>query len=292
MKIRTGLGLYPRAIRLANGFFDFFRLPLLAGPQITNYKAGERTRCTPRERIVSLTRLLRPQRAVGESKVRLGRDGDGGYISLDTGTRVTHALSLGIEQDDSWDIDCANRGIRVYQYDYSIDQAPHQHELTEFHKKKIGPRKTESEETIASILEAHALTEDASVLLKVDIEGSEWDVFDATPVEALKKFDQIIGEFHYFGAISDAAWYERARRVLEKLNAVFGVVHVHGNNHGPFVFPANVPIPHVLEITFANRERYRLEDSDETFPTGIDMPNRPDWPDLYLGDFRFKGLHE
>lgn len=292
MKIRTGLGLYPRVMRLANNFFDSFGLPFLAGSEVINYKASERVRNTPRERVVTLTRLLAPKKAVGESKVRLGRTGDGGYVSLDTGTRVRYALSFGIEGDDSWDIDCANRGIRVYQYDNSIDQSPHQHALTEFYKKNIGPKKTEHEESIASVLEAHSLTEDSSVILKVDIEGSEWKVFDATPVEALKKFDQIVCEFHYFGAIIDDEWYERARRVLEKLNTVFAVVHVHANNHGNFIFPAGVPIPHVLEVTFANRGQYRLEESTETFPTELDSPNKPGWPDLYLGDFHFAGLHE
>lgn len=292
MKIRTGMGLYPRAVRLANGFFDSLGLPLLAGPEVTNYKAGQRTRNVPRAKIAALAHLLTPQRAVGESKVRLGNAGDGGYVSLDTGDRIRYALSLGVENDDSWDMDCVNRGMRVYQYDYSIDRAPHQHELAEFHKKRIGPAKTDDEESITSILEAYSLTEDSSVILKIDIEGSEWDVFDATPIEALKKFDQIICEFHYFGAITDDAWYGRARRVLEKLNTAFGVVHVHANNHGPWVFPANVPFPHVLEVTYANRGQYQLEDSNEIFPTELDMPNRSDWPDLFLGDFRFTGLHE
>jgi hypothetical protein len=128
------------------------------------------------------------------------------------------------------------------------------------------------------------------VLLKIDIEGSEWEVFDATPVEAFKKFDQIVCEFHYFGAIIEDSWYERAQRVLKKLDSVFGVVHVHANNHGPWIFPANVPFPHVLEVTFANRAQYRLEDSTEIFPTEFDSPNKPDWPDLFLGDFHFRGL--
>jgi Methyltransferase FkbM domain len=292
MKIRTGLGLYPRAMRLANNLFDYFGLPLLAGTEVINYKIAQSLSAVPHERVVVLTQLLTPKKAVGQSKVRLGRTGDGGYISLDTGTRIRYALSFGIEGDDSWDIDCANRGIQVYQYDYSIDQAPHQHTLTEFYKKKIGPKKTEDEESIASVLEAHSLTKDASVILKIDIEGSEWKVFDATPVEALKKFDQIVCEFHYFASIIDDEWYECARRVLEKLNTAFAVVHVHANNYGSFIFPAGVPFPRVLEVTFANREQYRIEESAETFPTELDSPNRSDWPDLYLGDFHFRGLHE
>ncbi len=292
MKIKTGLGLYPRAMRLANGFFDYCKLPFLAGSEVTNYKAGERLRYVPRAKIASLAHLLTPKKAVGESKIRLGSQGDGGYVSIDTGTRIKHAFSLGIENDDTWDIDCANRGIRVYQYDYSIDKAPHEHTLTEFHKKKIGVKKTESEETLSSILEAYSLDQDSSVILKIDIEGSEWEVFDTTPLEVLKKFDQIVCEFHYFGAIGNDAWFERAYRVLKKLDKLFGVIHVHANNHGPWIFPANVPFPHVLEVTYANRGHYQLVDTEEIFPTELDMPNRSDWPDLFLGDFRFNGLHE
>ena len=65
------------------------------------------------------------------------------------------------------------------------------------------------------------------------------------------------------------------------------MIHVHGNNFMPLIAVGNVPFPEVLEVTFANRNRYDFEDSDEIFPTRLDQPNWPGGADLYLGQFKF-----
>jgi FkbM family methyltransferase len=48
-----------------------------------------------------------------------------------------------------------------------------------------------------------------------------------------------------------------------------------------------VPIPCVLEVTFANRALYEFQDSKEVFPTELDAPCNRNQPDLFLGAFRF-----
>jgi hypothetical protein len=79
--------------------------------------------------------------------------------------------------------------------------------------------------------------------------------------------------------------YHQALRVFKKLTKNFGVVHVHANNgHGVNII-ANVMVPHVLEITFVNRQRYRIGVTDEIFPGPLDAPNEPWLPDVHLGRF-------
>lgn len=51
---------------------------------------------------------------------------------------------------------------------------------------------------------------------------------------------------------------------------------------------SNVSFPEGLEVSFANRNRYKLEISDEIFPTSLDQPNNPLLPDIFLGTFRYK----
>jgi hypothetical protein len=126
------------------------------------------------------------------------------------------------------------------------------------------------------------------LILKIDIEGSEWDVFDAASEAELGRFSQIIGEFHDFDKVLDRRWCERAQRVLAKLRAQFDVVHVHGNNYGTYEVIANVPIPSVFELSFANRSMYRSVETDEVFPTALDQPNHPDRTDIFLGMMRFR----
>jgi len=47
------------------------------------------------------------------------------------------AYSLGINDDVSWDLDIAMRGIPVYQYDHTIAELPAEHELFNWKKLKI-----------------------------------------------------------------------------------------------------------------------------------------------------------
>jgi len=71
------------------------------------------------------------------------------------------------------------------------------------------------------------------------------------------------------------------------LSNAYAVVHVHANNYAGFSNVANVIVPNVLEITFANRSIYSFSETDEIFPGPLDIPNDPRHPDMHLGTFRF-----
>jgi hypothetical protein len=154
-----------------------------------------------------------------------------------------------------------------------------------FERKRIAAQGAPGCETINDLAERHGRPRSASLILKIDIEHDEWPVFDATTESALSAFSQIVGEFHGFGSMIDSSWSDRARRVFEKLTGQFGVVHVHANNHCGLNSVANIPVPEVLEITFANRRRYKLANTDEIFPGPLDAPNYPYLPDIHLGKF-------
>ena len=119
------------------------------------------------------------------------------------------------------------------------------------------------------------------------VEGAEWDVFDHASADTLGRFKQVICEFHGLTQLRDSRWSERAERVLLKLSSTHPPVHVHGNNFGAFNVVEGVPIPDVLEVTYARRSAYSFEPSKECFPTELDRPNCPDLADIYLGGFKF-----
>jgi hypothetical protein len=245
-----------------------------------------------RERIMKLGSLLAPQQAVGKSKVRLGSKYDGGYICLDDFCGIATAFSLGIGKSDEWEIAVAERGIVVHQFDHSIDSPPHVHPNCHFHRKRIVPRHdgTSAVETIAHLVEQNARGGDSSLILKIDIENDEWQVFAETTRGHLARFSQIICEFHFFSAVTEDVWYQRALHVLEKLNRDFAVVHVHGNNVAPWANVGSVPFPELLEVTYASRKRYKFEPSQEVFPTCLDAPNDATTPDMFLGRFVFQSV--
>ena len=63
-----------------------------------------------------------PRKRLDSTKIRLGRNFDGGYVLLDDFADVGAALSLGINDDASWDLDIAQRNIPVQQFDHTIDR--------------------------------------------------------------------------------------------------------------------------------------------------------------------------
>lgn len=237
-----------------------------------------------KRRIISLTELMVPCKANGFGKVRLGNKHDGGYVCLDDFDGIEAALSLGISDDVSWDIEVADKSIPIYQYDHSVEGPPLSHPGFRFHKNKIGASK-EDGETIVAIAEEKRLVKPASVILKIDIEHAEWDVLDSTTDETLSLFSQITGEFHGFDEVLDDKWFACAMRIFTKLNKQFRLVHVHGNNCATQIVLGNMLFPRSLELTFANRSRYDLTPSNEAFPGILDNPNNPARPDCGLGRF-------
>jgi hypothetical protein len=240
------------------------------------------------ETFLEFLSLFTPRRAIGARKVRVGRPNDGGYVLLDDMTGVACALSFGIHDDCSWDLEIADRGIAVYQFDPSIEAPPVPHSRFHFFKKRISADQADDSESLDGALAM--LPSGGPVVLKLDIEGSEWEMFEAASVDGLRRISQIVCEFHNFSKIADARWRRRATAAMMKLKSVFEVVHIHGNNYGPMLLVANVPFPEYAEVTLANRALWRFDDLKEVFPALIDQPNRAGHPDLFLGTLTFRNL--
>jgi hypothetical protein len=235
--------------------------------------------------------MFNPQKVVGHSKVRVGSEGDGGYVMLDDFAEIDLALSFGVDINADWDLDIATRGVSVQQYDHSVPQAPIDHPKITFFKQMIAAGdQIEGAISIDTILRQANIEKDNSVILKMDIESSEWPVLEACTADVLKHFSQVLVEFHDIDRAVDAYWMRRATAVMKNLDEMFGVYHVHANNWSPMAVIGNVYFPSTIEVSFANRRRYQFEPSNEIFPTALDRPNNPLRPDIYLGTFRYEPL--
>jgi hypothetical protein len=237
--------------------------------------------------VIEFLRLMEPKQVVGFRKHRVGSPGDGGYVQIEDLSDVSCALSFGISDDDSWDLAMAEAELPVEQFDHTIERAPSSHPRLRFHRKRIGVDAADGCATLPDLVKLHSRRATPDVILKIDIEGCEWDVFDHADEATLSKLAQIICELHGLSRLNNARFRARAMRVFEKMNRHFAVVHVHGNNYRRICNVANVCLPEVLEITLANRGRYDFVESPETFPTPLDAPCCPHFADVALGSFRF-----
>jgi len=238
-----------------------------------------------RSRVQEITNLIKPKSVTNASKVRVGNTSDGGYVCLNNFDNVTAAVSLGIKDDVTWDLDIAKRGIHVYQYDYTIDELPETHPNFHFYKLKVSAVDGNGEISLNSILRTNDISQSKSVFLKMDIEGCEWDALLTVSDETLNSFSQIVCELHDFNLIINDEFYHKVIKALNKLRSKFEVFHIHGNNCAPLLLCTDIgTIPQVLEIGFANKEIFTFIDSNEVYPTNLDSPCSPNLSD-YRIDF-------
>jgi hypothetical protein len=132
--------------------------------------------------------------------------------------------------------------------------------------------------TLADLLgEVRAATPDGRVLVKMDIEGAEYDVLAASRGLWTHVAGLII-EFHAL----DRHWADFERE-MAALAQDFVIAHVHGNNNDGCIPGSRVPL--TLELTLVHRMLVEsdLPPAPGPFPlAGLDQPCKPRHPDLPL----------
>ena len=197
------------------------------------------------------------------------------------------SYSFGISNDVSWDLDMAQRGYEVFMYDMTIDGLPQNNEHFHFFKEGIaGSRISEkSLDTLAHFVERNGHNNQEHMILKMDVEGAEWGFINEVSVDLLKRFDQIVFEFHNMIDPKNFTNSAFILNLIRKLNATHTPVHLHGNNCGSFLYIENLGVfPNALELTYANNNSYDFyEDENVLLPINLDTPNNPRFSDIKLG---------
>lgn len=242
-------------------------------------------------RCAEIISWLAPMDVDGGTFVRVGQRNDGGYVMFDALQKETvdAAYGFGISQDWSWDEAIADRGIDVYMFDHTIEELPKGHPRCHaFGVGVTGHQKGPALRTLRELLAEHGHTESRRLIMKMDIEGCEWDVFDQAASEVIGQFSQIVVEFHRLTtAIHDEDTMIRMTRVFKKLNQTHQCVHVHANTTRVPLWVGPLVLPDILETTYVRRSDVagRLTGKRRQFPSEIDLATMADWPDVYLGTF-------
>lgn len=200
------------------------------------------------------------------------------------------AISLGVSDSSPWDLEMAQRGFKVIEYDGSIEKCPYNHENIVFHKKFIGNANAENTVTLASILKDNHLDENKPNILQCDIENCEWDMLENMDISVLSQyFSQVIFEFHGCNP-EEQDGVEKRINVLKKLNEYFLPIHTHLNNHGKIFYSKGLFFSTTLEVSYLRKNEfastqnlnYRKECGNLQ---GLDFPTWPSNPEIPL---RFK----
>ena len=142
-----------------------------------------------------------------------------------------------------------------------------------FYKKKIiFQLKKNNESDIDKVFSR--VSSEKKILLKCDIEGSEYDIIEQIS-KYVDRIEMLIFEFHFIDQ-KELLFIKS----IKKLQNNFEIVHVHGNNHDELL-PTGLPI--TIEMTLINKKNIKnnIKEFVSNFPVeGLDKPNNPFKKDL------------
>lgn len=206
--------------------------------------------------------------------MRVGGTGDGSYIIARQDFTDCLLLSGGISDNNDFEFELGNLGVRCVQFDGSIIDPPKKSQNLVFHSKYLG--RTNDQVNLGemnALGEGHFDQVFSSKILKLDIEGAEWSLLEN---EDLRQFDQIVLELH---GLSDIFSKNKSRAIMYLVNHLiehFFLVYVNGNNCCGFINIGGSAIPNVIEVTFVNRNCFvSLGESSEFSQPIANIPNLP-----------------
>jgi hypothetical protein len=229
----------------------------------------------PRTPLTALPDLLKALRPLdpGIELVRIGPNGDGGYLVPNDLEGIAHAFSPGVSTESGFEAELAERGMQVFLADYSVAGPAVPHSAFVFDKRYVGCVTDERYMTLDHWHATKLGADGSDLLLQMDIEGAEYETLLAASPSLLGKFRIMVIEFHWLPQLWNEPFFAVAARVFHKLLATHAVVHIHPNNCCGSVKSAGVEIPRIAEFTLLRRDRLRGTGFRTTFPHPLDRPN-------------------
>src|SRR5262245_13293824 len=220
---------------------------------------------------------IQPVRIPNCDLQRFGEPHDGGYpLCANLLGDVKVGYSYGISGYDGWGCDVSRRlRIRVHQYDcFDLREPSCPGGQTMFHGECIATaRAIQDGRPFDTLASQFARNGDAAVplVMKIDVEGAEWDAFLLAPDSALSQIEQLDVEFHHVG---DPKYVETIRR----LKTFFHIAHVHYNNFS--CDGSLAPFPSwAFEVLLVNKRLAMSDGSPAPPASGVDAPNNGSAPD-------------
>jgi hypothetical protein len=250
-----------------------------------------------------------------ENLARVGRNADGGYVVDEDVVKNCNVLvSFGLGTDWSFELSYIkkNPNVEIHVYDNTVSSHPYikqvakylkrfitfranlldlkariknlldylnffrLKQITFFNEKISFPAKNNTEADMNRVFSR--LPKDKKIVLKCDIEGSEFEIIKQIN-DYSDKIDMLIFEFHSLD-INEKIFLDS----IDLFKKNFHIVHLHGNNHCE---KSLTGLPIILEMTFISK-RFKKNASNYVtdFPIkNLDYPNNPYKSDLF---FSFK----
>lgn len=231
-------------------------------------------------------KLLRPDRFNSKLFIRVGPKSDGGYVIFNDLISIKQVISIGVAKDTGFEdhLNELNPKIRFELFDHTDKPVRELSNNFYFHSLGLESSTGVNTLTLNDILDNYVKFP-KNLLIKIDIEGSEYRTLNPENIEKLNDVLQIIIEFHELGP-ERLKSYE-FKEIMTSLRRHFFIAHIHGNNNAPWINLFGAIIPETLEITFINKSYAQFEQQDIViFPRDSDFPCKAG-NEMLLGAFIF-----
>lgn len=208
---------------------------------------------------------------------RFGSIFDGGYIYVNDFNKNDFVISCGIENNVDFELEVLQECFALNTYDNSIEDVPNFLKLdgVSFFKKTIG-----SDYNLEKMIED--TNHDGDLILKMDIEGGEWEVLKASESNQWERFRQVQIEFHNLLSIyKDPLIMSQHTQYLSKILKTHYISFVHVNNYGKTEVVNNFLEADVVEVLFLRKSDYKTNTSYQKL-LDLTWPNYPYKPDMYI----------
>ena len=221
--------------------------------------------------------------------IRLGPNNDGGYLVPNDLIGIEVCFSPGVADSSGFEKDCADLGMKVFLADRSVEGPAEAHDLFHFTKKFIGIISNDEFITLDDWVTSSLPEQNSDLLLQIDIEGGEYEVFLSASEALMQRFRIIVAEFHYLDRLWDRDFFERSKQVFDRILQTHTCVHIHPNNYCHPIRKDEPVIPPVMEFTFLRSDRINNFSYQRVFPNPLDCENFNTYPPLVLPKCWYSG---
>ena len=187
--------------------------------------------------------------------IRVGPDGDGGYLLPDILKNISYCFSAGVGEISKFEKHLSrNFKIKSFMADASVNSPPEYDDNFIFIKKYLGSKTYGEYISLSDWLKESIGNDQKQKILQMDIEGSEYEVLTYESAETLSKFSLILVEFHGLQNLYNRNFLKMISAIFQKIYMNFSICHVHPNNASGFYGLNNIKIPSCLEVTFVRND--------------------------------------
>jgi len=238
------------------------------------------------ERIDLIRQLISPKRFPSKWTKRMGDSPDGGYYVpiLNKNSFVT--ISCGAGTDISFDSDMSKYGP-VFLYDGTVDSPLLNSDNIFFFNKNISLELSDNSTTLESILievfSRYSFPFD--LVVKMDIEGDEWDILESLPDSFASKIYTLIVEFHNLSLIEDDIKFDQYSATLKQLSNFFVPIYFRPNNFGGLIISEKNALPEYFEVTYISKNVYKELFNTHQFEKVNSLRDLRDFPNSFAHRF-------